>query len=135
MSDECLFCRILTGQIPSKRVYEDEFCIGFLDIAPFHCGHTVIIPRRHVADGTQDPQSWHELANGIVAVAQLVKDKLGATGANILSNAGEVSGQSVFHFHVHVIPRYDDNPGMSGLARHDGTAPAKLEETWALLTA
>lgn len=126
MSD-CLFCRILSGEIPSRRIYEDDTCIGFLDISPFHRGHSVVIPRRHVPDGTSEAAAWAEVAPGIVAVADRVKEKLGATGVNILSNAGEDAGQSVFHFHVHIIPRYADHPGMAGLAERDPGAGDDLD--------
>ena len=132
MSD-CLFCQILAGQAPSYRIYEDETSVAFLDIAPFHRGHTLIIPRRHVPDGTTDPAIWADVAQGIVSVTDLVKAKLGAAGANILSNSGVVAGQGVFHFHVHIIPRYEDNPGMAGLSRPDPDAGQDLEGLCALL--
>ena len=124
---DCLFCRIEAGEIPSRRVYEDDTCLGFLDIAPFHRGHSVIIPRRHVPDGTTDAAVWGEVAAGIVAVSTLLKAKLGATGINLLANAGEDSGQSVFHFHVHVIPRYADHPGMGGLSQRTPGAGDNLD--------
>ena len=126
MSD-CLFCRILAGEIPSRRVYEDDTCVAFLDIAPYHRGHTILIPRRHVTDGICDASAWCEVAPGIIATANLLKEKLGATGMNILSNAGEVSGQAIFHFHVHILPRYPDNPGMEALAQRDASAAEDLD--------
>ena len=132
MSD-CLFCKILTGEIPSRRVYEDQTSIAFLDVSPIHRGHTLVIPRRHVEDGTTDPSVWTDIAEGIVAVSQLVKDKLGAAGINILSNSGAVSGQAVFHFHVHVLPRYADHPGMAAIARRDPDAGEDLDALLAQL--
>ena len=131
---ECLFCRILDGEIPSRRVYEDDTCIGFLDINPLHRGHTLLIPRRHVADGTCDAESWEDIALGIVAVSALVKEKLGASAVNILSNAGADSGQEVFHFHVHVIPRFPDHPGMAGLMHRTLGLANELDDVHALLT-
>jgi len=133
MSD-CLFCMIRDGEVPSRRVYEDATAIAFLDISPFHRGHTLIIPRRHVADGTTDPTSWTEVAPAIVAVSTLLKEKLGADGVNILSNAGQVSGQEIFHFHIHVIPRYADHPGMAALTQRDPAAGDDLDALHALLT-
>ena len=133
MSD-CLFCMIAAGEVPSRRVYEDETAIAFLDISPFHRGHTLIIPRRHVDDGTTDPASWAEVAPAIVAVSTLLKEKLAADGVNILSNAGKVSGQEIFHFHIHVIPRYADHPGMSALTQRDPSAGDDLDAVHALLT-
>ncbi|MCL1922708.1 MAG: HIT family protein [Propionibacteriaceae bacterium] len=124
---ECLFCGIVTGEIKARVIYEDENAIAFLDIAPYHRGHCLVIPRRHVDDGTIDPQSWGEVARGITTVANLLKEKLGATGVNILSNAGTVSGQEIFHFHVHVLPRYPSNPGMAALAQRDDGADDDLD--------
>lgn len=132
---DCLFCSIAAGGIPSSTVYEDETSYAFLDISPFHRGHTVIVPKRHVTDGTSAPQAWSDIATAIVAVSSLAKEKLGALGVNILSNAGEIAGQSVFHFHVHVIPRYADNPGMGGLMRRDEHAGDDLPGVLAQLQA
>ena len=132
---DCLFCSIVSGQIPSYRIYEDETAVGFLDVGPWHRGHSLIVPRRHVMDGTVDAASWAEVAEGITAVSNLLKDKLGAIGFNILSNVGEVAGQTVLHFHIHVIPRYADNPGMGGLRHHDPHAADDLAGLHALLTA
>ena len=126
MSD-CLFCRIIAQEIPSRRVYEDETCIAFLDIAPYHRGHTLVIPRRHVEDGTRESEAWAEVSDGIIAVCELLRRSLGAQGMNILSNAGSVSGQEIFHFHVHILPRYPTNPGMSGLAQRDNDADFDLD--------
>jgi len=133
--DECLFCRILAGDIPSRRVYEDAACVAFLDIAPFHRGHTLVVPRRHVVDGTTDASVWADVAGGIVAVSSLVKDRLGAAAVNIVSNAGAVSGQEIFHFHVHILPRYADNPGMGALAKRDPGAGDDLDAVHAALIA
>lgn len=125
--EDCLFCRIVEEEIPSRRIYADDSCVGFLDISPYHRGHTLVVPRRHVADGTEDPQAWQDVAAGIVAISNLVKEKLGATGVNILSNAGRVSGQEIFHFHVHILPRYPDNPGMAALTSRDQDAANDLD--------
>jgi histidine triad (HIT) family protein len=132
---DCLFCLILSEQIPSRRIYEDETSIAFLDISPYHRGHTLVIPRRHCEDGTSDPAVWTEVSKGIVAVSGLLKDKLGATGVNILSNAGPTSGQEIFHFHVHILPRYPDNPGMGALTQRDHGAGEDLDGLHAHLLA
>ena len=112
MSD-CLFCRIVEGEIPSKRIYEDETAVAFLD--PWQQGHALVIPRRHVKDVLEDPAALAEIAPAIGTVGDLLKERLGATACNILSNAGADSGQEVFHLHVHVLPRYADNPGISNM--------------------
>ena len=114
MSD-CLFCRIVEGEIPSKRIYEDETAVAFLDINPWQQGHALVIPRRHVKDVLEDPAALAEIAPANGTVGDLLKERLGATACNILSNAGADSGQEVFHLHVHVLPRYADNPGISNM--------------------
>ena len=114
MSD-CLFCRIVEGEIPSKRIYEDETAVAFLDINPWQQGHALVIPRRHVKDVLEDPAALAEIAPAMGTVGDLLKERLGATACNILSNAGADSGQEVFHLHVHVLPRYADNPGISNM--------------------
>ncbi|MDR1807880.1 MAG: HIT family protein [Propionibacteriaceae bacterium] len=133
MSD-CLFCGIAAGAIPSRQIWADDRALAFLDINPWHRGHALVIPRRHTADGT-DATAWADVAEGLAAVARLVQDKLGATGVNLLSNAGASAGQEVFHFHVHVIPRYDANPGMGGLMRRDPAAADDLDGLAAQLAA
>ncbi|MCL1907576.1 MAG: HIT domain-containing protein [Propionibacteriaceae bacterium] len=124
---DCLFCRIVAGEIPSRVIYSDDTAIAFLDIAPYHRGHSLVIPRRHIESGTMDPASWNEVAEGITTVSTLLKEKLGATGVNILSNAGAVAGQEIFHFHVHILPRYPSNPGMGALAQRDDGADDDLD--------
>ncbi|MDR1214515.1 MAG: HIT domain-containing protein [Propionibacteriaceae bacterium] len=134
MSQDCLFCRIVAGQIPSRQLWSDDRAVAFLDIGPWQRGHSLVVPRRHLADGADDASAWQEVGPGLTAVADLVRRRLGADGVNFLSNAGAVAGQEVFHFHVHVIPRYQDNPGMSGLIRRDPAAACDLDGLWAHLT-
>lgn len=129
MSD-CLFCRIVEGEIPSKRIYEDETAVAFLDINPWQQGHALVIPRRHVKDVLEDPAALAEIAPAIGTVGDLLKERLGATACNILSNAGADSGQEVFHLHVHVLPRYADNPGISNMR---GSVTTDLDQVHARL--
>lgn len=112
---DCLFCAIVAGDIPSRQVYADESAIAFLDINPFKRGHTLVIPRRHVADLLATDEALSEIAPAISATARLLVDRLGADGLNLLSNTGPVSGQEVFHLHVHLIPRYEDDPGLEAM--------------------
>lgn len=114
MSD-CIFCRIVAGDIPSKRVYADDAAVAFLDLAPFKTGHTLVVPRRHVNDALEDADVLASIAPAITATGRLLTEKLGASGMNVLSNVGEDAGQSVFHLHVHLVPRYADDPGMGAL--------------------
>lgn len=112
---DCLFCAIVAGDIPARRIYEDEVAIAFLDIHPWQEGHTLVVPRRHTVDALADDEALAEIAPAVARVGRLLKERLGAQACNILSNAGPVSGQEVLHTHVHVLPRYADNPGITGM--------------------
>ncbi|WP_040161011.1 HIT family protein [Nigerium massiliense] len=118
MSD-CLFCKIVQGEIPSHEVYSDDAAYAFLDVSPVKPGHTLVVPRTHVADALEDPEVLASIAPAISATARVLRDRLGADGFNLLSNVGEVAGQSVQHLHVHVIPRTADAPGMANLLTKD----------------
>ncbi|HOB04959.1 MAG TPA: HIT domain-containing protein [Propionibacteriaceae bacterium] len=115
MADSCLFCRIVAGHIPSRRVYEDDHAIAFLDIQPWHRGHTLVIPRRHVDDALADPTALEEIAPAVIAAGNLLRERLEADGMNLLANTGATAGQEVFHLHVHLVPRYADDPGLDRL--------------------
>ena len=109
---ECLFCKIIAGEIPCRQVYADDAALAFLDINPVHPGHSLVIPRRHADDLLADQTVLAEIAPAISATARLLVDKLGADGLNILSSAGAIAGQEVFHLHVHLIPRTAAFPGV-----------------------
>lgn len=111
----CIFCRIVSGEIPSRRVYADEAAIAFLDLEPLKRGHTLVVPRDHVADALDSPATLAAIAPAIAATGRLLRDRLKATSVNIVSNVGADAGQSVFHLHVHVVPRYADDPGFAAL--------------------
>lgn len=108
---ECLFCRIVAGELPSTRVFEDERTVAFMDIAPATRGHLLVIPRIHARDLLEI--DFEDLA-GCVRVAQdlagTVSERLGADGVNLMNSCGEAAWQTVPHFHLHVIPRYRDDP-------------------------
>ena len=116
-ASECLFCRIVAGEIPSRRVYEDAAAVAFLDIEPYKPGHTLVVSRRHVPDALADAEVLASLAPAVAATGELLRERLGASGLNIVSNVGADAGQSVFHLHVHLIPRYADDPGFGALVR------------------
>lgn len=116
---DCLFCAIIAGDIPSRQVYADDLTVAFLDINPWHRGHTLVVPRRHVTDVLSDPSALGEIGDSVTATGALLVDKLGADGVNVLINSGAVAGQEVFHLHVHLIPRYADRPGMAGLMERE----------------
>jgi len=111
MSD-CLFCKIIDGSIPSTKIYEDEYVYAFMDISPLTKGHTLLIPKEHVANVFEMSE---ETASYIFRVApriaNAIKDSFKPAGMNLLNNNGAPAGQSVFHFHLHFIPRYDETDG------------------------
>jgi len=112
MSDpDCIFCKIAAGEISSTVVDEDERTIAFMDISPATRGHVLVIPRAHAADvHTIDPQDLAAVAVTAQRVAAKARENLGAEGVNLLSSSGAAAWQTVFHFHMHVIPRYADDP-------------------------
>ena len=122
---DCIFCKIIAGDIPSRRVDEDDHSVSFLDVAPFHRGHTLVVPRRHVDSFVADPPTLAEITPAIDRVSRLLISKLGADGMNMFSSAGAVAGQEVFHLHVHLLPRYADTAGLRNLF---GPKPAATEE-------
>lgn len=107
----CLFCKILARDIPAEIVDEDERTIAFMDINPATRGHALVVPRKHARNLLEIDDD--ELAATMIAAKRLaarVNDRLGADGVNLLNCCGQAAWQSVFHFHVHVIPRYQDDP-------------------------
>ena len=108
----CIFCKIANGTIPSYKVYEDNDVIAFLDVNPASRGHTLVVTKEHFSNMTTCPKA---ILDKVFEVAQTIAQaqiaQLGATGVNVLTNVGESAGQSVHHFHVHVIPRYEEDKG------------------------
>lgn len=131
---DCLFCKIIAGDIPSRQVYADEHAIAFLDIGPWHRGHSLVIPRAHVADLVSGAPTLASIAPAIEATARLLVDRLDADGLNLLSSADAVAGQEVFHLHVHLIPRYAAAPGLRHLIGPKETSEAELDEVWQTVT-
>ncbi|MFB6100815.1 MAG: HIT family protein [Candidatus Nanohalobium sp.] len=106
MTDDCIFCKIIDGEIPGNIVYEDENVVAFLDANPVSKGHTLVIPKEHV-DDIHDAKHMDYMWEPIVKVSNAVKDAFGAEGVNIAQNNGEKAGQEVFHLHFHVTPIYE----------------------------
>ena len=110
-AEECIFCKIVAGEIPSQIVAEDELTISFMDIAPATRGHALVIPRRHVRDLLEiDDVDLAAVALAAKRLAQRARERFGADGVNLLNSCGPAAWQTVFHFHVHVIPRYAGDP-------------------------
>ncbi|MFH1890579.1 MAG: HIT family protein [Candidatus Kuenenbacteria bacterium] len=106
----CIFCKIIAGEIPADKVYEDHKILAFLDISPVNKGHVLIIPKEHYENLMATPD---ELVKDLWAmakkIAKAVQEATGADGINFGSNNGKAAGQIVFHTHIHVIPRFKDD--------------------------
>lgn len=109
--DNCIFCKIITKQIPAEILLEDEHVVAILDIHPIHFGHSLVIPKIHCKDFLELPEtSYHSVLHAAKLIASALVDTQHLDGYNLFSNNGQIAGQSVFHFHMHVTPRYcDDN--------------------------
>lgn len=108
MSD-CIFCKIVAGDVPSSKVYEDDEVLAFLDITQVTKGHTLVIPKQHHRNLLEmNAETASTLFAHVPQIAQHLKEKLGASGLNIINNNEEVAGQTVFHTHVHLLPRFDE---------------------------
>ena len=108
-NDNCIFCKIINGDIPSRKLYEDDKFIVILDVGPASKGHALILPKEHYANIYEMPEDLCAEAMKVAKkmVAKMT-DALQADGFNILQNNGEAAGQTVFNFHMHLIPRYKD---------------------------
>ena len=103
----CIFCKIANGEIPSRTVYENEKFRVILDLGPATAGHALVLPKEHFADLFEIPADWAaDAMKTAKEAAELIKGKLQADGLNIAKNNGETAGQTVHHFHMHIIPRY-----------------------------
>ncbi|MDX6717896.1 MAG: histidine triad family protein [Solirubrobacteraceae bacterium] len=110
-SQDCTFCKIVAREVPATIVDEDERTIAFMDIQPASRGHALVIPRAHATDvHTISDEDLAAVAVAAKRLAAKVCDNLGADGVNLLNSSGAVAWQTVFHFHVHVIPRYAGDP-------------------------
>lgn len=106
----CLFCKIIKGAIPSRQVYSDENCIAFLDINPVNHGHILLVPRHHHKDLTEIPPSVAaKVASVLPILATALMRTTRADGLNLIINNGAVAGQTIFHGHWHLIPRFHDD--------------------------
>ena len=111
MADDCIFCKIAAGELPAEIVQEDERTVAFMDINPWTRGHALVIPRAHsrnlldIAD-----EDLEATAVAAKRLAVRVRERLGCDGINLMNSSEPAAWQTVFHFHVHVIPRYEDDP-------------------------
>lgn len=108
---DCIFCKIVAGELPASIVDEDERTVSFMDISPATRGHALVIPREHSTDLLSIcAEDLEACMRGAQRLAHRAKEALGADGVNVLNSCGQAAWQTVFHFHVHVIPRYENDP-------------------------
>lgn len=109
--DDCIFCKIVAGGLPAEIVDEDDHTISFMDINPWTRGHALVIPRGHSKNLYEiTPEDLQHTAVAAKRLGLTMRDKLGAEGINLLNACEATAWQTVFHFHIHVIPRYTDDP-------------------------
>ena len=108
--ENCIFCKIVQKDIPGKIIYEDDVCLAFLDLSQTADGHTLVIPKKHYKNILEVND---EILTHLIVVTKKLANKivknLNANGVNILTNANEIAGQTVMHFHIHIIPRYNQD--------------------------
>jgi histidine triad (HIT) family protein len=109
--DDCIFCKVLAGDLPSERIYEDEHTVAVMDINPWTRGHAVVIPRKHAENLFEiEDEELEHVAVAAKRVATTMRDRLDCDGVNLLQSNGAAAWQTIFHLHFHVIPRYEDDP-------------------------
>jgi histidine triad (HIT) family protein len=128
-SEDCLFCKIIEGAIPSKKVHDTENMFAFLDINPITEGHTVVVPKFHCVNLLDFPDDKLDaFFKDLKSVALLLKEKLGADGFNLLQNNGAAAGQVIYHAHYHIIPRKEGDNAFK-FPPHMEVTPEQLDET------
>lgn len=115
----CIFCKIINGEIPSYKVYEDTDFLAFLDISQAEVGHTLVVPKKHFDNFLEmDDKTAEKLIVLVKKLALKIKDATKASGINILNNNGAAAGQSVNHVHFHIIPRYENDDLVMKFTEH-----------------
>ncbi len=123
----CIFCKILDGQIPSYKIYEDEYVYAFLDINPSTKGHTLVIPKEHVIDiYDMDEETAAKTFQAIPKIASAIKKAFNPIGLNIVNN-NQKPHQVVFHYHIHLIPRYEDDSFKISFFNNEPTSEELLD--------
>lgn len=135
MADDCIFCRIAAGEAPATKVYEDDRVFAIMDIFPWNQGHTLVIPRTHAATIFDiSPEDAAAVAEAARRMAPAIREAVGAEGLNLLQSNGRAAWQQVDHFHLHLIPRWENDglvqpvtPAAGDMQRIEATA-AKIAE-------
>ena len=108
--NDCIFCKIAAGEIPSAKVFESDTCVAFLDIAPVNAGHALVMPKAHHPTLMDVPAEFGaDLTDALSKVGKAVMEATGADGLNLIQNNGEAAGQLVHHVHFHLVPRFADD--------------------------
>ena len=108
--EDCIFCKIIKGELPCYKIYEDEKVLAFLDLHPLSKGHTLVIPKKHTRDIFEiEPEELKSLILVVQKLSKIIMEKLGAQGINILQRNKTGAGQEVSHIHFHIVPRYKDD--------------------------
>jgi histidine triad (HIT) family protein len=108
---DCIFCKVVAGELPSERIDEDEHTVSFMDINPGTRGHALVVPRNHSRNLYEiDDEDLRQTALAAKRLALRMRDRLGCEGVNLVNSCEQAAWQTVFHFHVHVIPRFGDDP-------------------------
>ena len=108
--NDCIFCKIIKGEIPSTKIYENEDVYAFLDIAPINIGHTLVIPKKHFVNIYETPEDiMLSMMKATKIISKAIKSELNADGINITMNNDLAAGQIIFHSHIHIIPRTTDD--------------------------
>lgn len=129
--ENCIFCKIIAGDIPSAKVYENEHVLAFLDISQVTKGHTLVIPKKHEKNVYElSQESAQHVFQAVPKIANAIRTQFEPIGMNLLNNNEEAAGQTVFHYHVHILPRYGKGDGFGAVWKtHDSEyTPEKLKE-------
>ncbi|MDQ0254221.1 histidine triad (HIT) family protein [Evansella vedderi] len=126
--NDCIFCKIANGDIPSAKVYEDDKVLAFLDLSQVTKGHTLVIPKKHEENIYElSEESVHAVFSAVPKISRALKAAYEPKGLNMLNNNGKDAGQSVFHYHVHLLPRYGKGDGF-GAVWHDHSSEYSGED-------
>lgn len=127
----CVFCKIIENEYSSYKVYEDDTVLAFLDLSQACLGHTLVVPKQHVKNITEcDTVTLSKVMTVVQKIASSMMANLGAKGVNVISNMNEAAGQTVMHFHIHVIPRYNDQDGFKiSFVNHSNISKETMVET------
>ncbi|EUJ33597.1 hypothetical protein MFLO_00025 [Listeria floridensis FSL S10-1187] len=127
--EDCIFCKIIRGEIPSEKIYEDDEVLAFLDLGQVTKGHTLIIPKKHVRNVFDlPPETAAEIFRRVPKIAGALKEAFPLEGLNVINNNEEVASQTVFHYHVHLIPRYSKNKDDFGFKWKDNSNTYSAED-------